>query len=495
MNDLPRQKLREIVARHGPSIADDPRRCEALLRDHLGAHRREANVLASALEERVPQDIIAAPAGTPRAVLVARLTRRLADNLALDEEAARWAVGSWALALGFATDEDLKGIEAGGPEDFEGPAEEAAPVGSAAPGAVVVAADGSGDYTSLAAALKAVAPNARVVVRAGTYEESIVVDRQVEIVGEGPREGVRIVGADASCLRMEAGRARVAGLTLRGEARGEAAFFAVEVAGGELLLEECDITSTTLSCVGVHGETAAPVIRRCRVRDGADSGLYFFDGARGSVEDCEVSGHANVGVAITGGADPSVIRTHVHGGRSAGVAVWQGGLGLLEGCEIYGNRMAGLGVSEGGRPVVRACRIREGGNTGVYVHHDGEATLEDCELFGHREAEAAVTTRGKLFLKNCRVHHGRGSGVVTGEGGGVLLQNCAVGDNAASGVRVGAGSTAALLECHVGGNAGAGLSVADGGVAKVEDSDLTGNGLGPWDAEEGASVESDRNLE
>lgn len=491
MNDLPRQKLREIVARHGPAIVEDPRRCEALLRDHLGAHRREANVLASALEERVPQEIIAAPAGTPRAVLLARLSRRLADNLALAEPAARWAVGSWALALGLVTDEDLKGIEAGASEELD----EAAPGGAAAPGAVVVAADGSGDYTSLAAALKAVAPNARVLVRAGTYEESVVVVAPVEVVGEGPRDGVVIVGADASCLRMEGGRARVAGLTLRGEARGDAAFFAVEVAGGELLLEDCDITSTTLSCVGVHGETAAPVIRRCRVRDGADSGLYFFDGARGSVEGCEVSGNANVGVAITGGADPSVIRTRVYGGRSAGVAVWQGGLGLLEGCDIYGNRMAGLGVSEGGRPAVRACRIREGGNTGVYVHRDGEATLEDCELFGHQEAEAAVTTRGKLFLKNCRVHHGRGSGVVSGEGGGVLLQHCAVGDNAASGVRVGPGSTAALLECHVSGNAGAGISVADGGVVKAEGSDLTGNRLGPWDVEEGASVESDRNLE
>ncbi len=69
MNELPRQKLREIVARHGPSIIADARRCEALLRDHLGAHRREANVLASALEERVPQDILAAPAGTPRAIV------------------------------------------------------------------------------------------------------------------------------------------------------------------------------------------------------------------------------------------------------------------------------------------------------------------------------------------------------------------------------------------------------------------------------------------
>ena len=100
MNDIPRQKLCEIIAQYGPALADDPRRTEALLRDFCGAYKREIFCLVSALKEQVAADLLASRDSVPRQVLLAQLTRRLRDNLALTEDAARWAVESWALALG-----------------------------------------------------------------------------------------------------------------------------------------------------------------------------------------------------------------------------------------------------------------------------------------------------------------------------------------------------------------------------------------------------------
>lgn len=107
MNDAPRQTLRALVARHGPGLCSDARRCEGLLRDLSGAHRREVNILVSALKERVPLDLLAAQSAMPRGLLVARLAKRLEDQLALTEEAARWAVDSWALALGVVTEAEV----------------------------------------------------------------------------------------------------------------------------------------------------------------------------------------------------------------------------------------------------------------------------------------------------------------------------------------------------------------------------------------------------
>jgi hypothetical protein len=100
MSPEPRQRLSEILARFGTSIADDPRRCEGVLRDLCGNHRREINLLVAALKERVPSDLLTASAAVPREVLVARLTRRMQDNQGTSEEFAYWAVESWALALG-----------------------------------------------------------------------------------------------------------------------------------------------------------------------------------------------------------------------------------------------------------------------------------------------------------------------------------------------------------------------------------------------------------
>lgn len=526
MNEQTRQKLRELVARHGQAVVGDARRCEGLLKDYAGEYRREVSVLVSALEEQVPQDMLAAPAAaTPREVLLARMARRLSDNRALSGQAAAWAVNSWALALGLISEDELKtfesrsvgqaGADAGDVDDASGlaggltgttPGKAAAPsptgAASHADGAwhadagaasVVVSANGGGDFQSIGEALEAVAPGTRVLVRPGLYDESVVVDKRVEIVGDGPRDEIVVRGVASSCLQMRADGARVAGLTLRGAAVGDAAFFAVEVERGELLLEDCDVTSDTLSCVAVHGVDAAPLIRRCRIHDGADSGLYFFDGAAGAVEDCEVEGHANVGVAVTGGASPSVRRSKIHGGGNAGVVVWQGATALVEGCEIYGNRLAGVGVSDGASLTARACRIGEGGNSGVFVHREGEAVLEDCELYGHPEPEAAVTAGGKLFLNGCRVRGGRDTGVVARDGGQALLQACVVDGNGGAGASVGAGSVLAVLASRINGNARHAVEVSAGATARVEDTDLTGNALGPWKVERGANVESERN--
>lgn len=107
MNDLPRQKLCEIIAtreavtaKAGRDVLNDPRLCRAYLLDLCGEYKREISVLIAALEERVTADLQAVQPGVPPELLLARLTKRLVDNRALAEEAARRAVESWALALG-----------------------------------------------------------------------------------------------------------------------------------------------------------------------------------------------------------------------------------------------------------------------------------------------------------------------------------------------------------------------------------------------------------
>jgi hypothetical protein len=107
MNDEPRRTLRELIARHGPGLCSDARRCEGLLRDLCGGHRREVNTLVGALRERVPLDLLASRNSVPTGLLLSRLAKRLEDQLALTADASRWAVDSWALALGVVSEVEL----------------------------------------------------------------------------------------------------------------------------------------------------------------------------------------------------------------------------------------------------------------------------------------------------------------------------------------------------------------------------------------------------
>lgn len=100
MNDIVRLKLIEIVTQYGQIVIENPSLVKGLLRDFCGDHKREINGLMDALHEGVPLELRAAGHGTPPALLLARLTRRLIDDRSMVEEMARWAVESWAMALG-----------------------------------------------------------------------------------------------------------------------------------------------------------------------------------------------------------------------------------------------------------------------------------------------------------------------------------------------------------------------------------------------------------
>ncbi len=104
MNDAVIGHLRQIIVKYGVEVCQDPRRVEALLRDLSGQYRREIAVLSGAAREGVPAELLTSRDGTPPAVLGQRLVRLLQDNLAMADDAARWAVSAWAAALGVATD-------------------------------------------------------------------------------------------------------------------------------------------------------------------------------------------------------------------------------------------------------------------------------------------------------------------------------------------------------------------------------------------------------
>ncbi len=108
MNNVPRQTLRQILAKYGNDLCSNARRCEGLLKDLCGEYRREINVLTNAINERIPLDLLAAGNSMPRELLLTRLERRLEDNLGLTEEASHWAVDSWALALGVITEAEIE---------------------------------------------------------------------------------------------------------------------------------------------------------------------------------------------------------------------------------------------------------------------------------------------------------------------------------------------------------------------------------------------------
>ena len=101
MHDQPRKTLCELVATYGHTLCDDPRRCEGLLRDLCGAYKREIHALIAALKEGIGAELLSASQSVfPPEVRLARLAKKLEENLGLAPDVAHWAIESWGIALG-----------------------------------------------------------------------------------------------------------------------------------------------------------------------------------------------------------------------------------------------------------------------------------------------------------------------------------------------------------------------------------------------------------
>jgi hypothetical protein len=102
MNNFPRMKLQELLGAYGSSLYQNPQYCGQLLRDACRDYPAEVEVLLDALDMHVADDLVRANSSTYPMVLPA-LVQRLQVERGMPEERARWAVDSWAGALGISS--------------------------------------------------------------------------------------------------------------------------------------------------------------------------------------------------------------------------------------------------------------------------------------------------------------------------------------------------------------------------------------------------------
>ena len=301
---------------------------------------------------------------------------------------------------------------------------------AAGPATHHVSQRGRTGYRTIGEAVARAAPGDRVLVRPGLYEENLVLDRPVQILGNGKREEIILQSSDANCLLMRADSALVRGLTIRGRAALKSKqYVAVDVERGQLELENCIVTSDSLACVAVRGEGARPVIRDCKIHRGAEAGLLFLGGSRGTVEDCEIAEHALAGVAVRDGAAPTLRRCQISKVSGVGVLAYRKGSPILEGCTIEESGLAGVEIRSGANPSLRGCDIRSGEENGVLIHQGGAGSLERCTISANRFSGIESRTDGTPAVKSCRIRDNAWYGVLVHTDGGGTFEDNELGGN------------------------------------------------------------------
>jgi F-box protein 11 len=175
-----------------------------------------------------------------------------------------------------------------------------------------------GDFTTIGAAIEAAQPGDRILVRPGLYEEALVVDKPLEVLGDGTVQDIVVLARDTDALSFKANIGRVTNLTLRQEGGKGEWWSGVDITQGRLELEGCDITSQ--AAAGVHiRDGADPRLRGNRIHDCGQRGVWVSSSGLGTLEDNDITGNRLGGVYITAGGNPTLRRNQIHGNAGNGV--------------------------------------------------------------------------------------------------------------------------------------------------------------------------------
>ena len=263
---------------------------------------------------------------------------------------------------------------------------------------LIVAKLGEANYRRIRDAIKQAEPQTRIVVRPGFYQESLVIDKDVEIVGQGQPEDIIIESRYQPCLQIQTEQAVVRGLTLRHQdwfnvqqANGIGRLvsepllkpYAIDIPQGQCILEDCTIISNGIACIYIHGAIANPQIRHCQIQGGAMYGILVSQNGQGLIEHCTLSEH-QTGVYILKGSHPTLQNCKIQRMQQDGVFIGSDCKVTLTACNIGANGGVGVTIKKEGNAKIWQCQINRNQAQGIYVESNGAGPIEACDLSGNR---------------------------------------------------------------------------------------------------------------
>jgi F-box protein 11 len=516
MSTTPRDVLIEIVARQGEPLLASPLRCEGLLKDYCGEYRREIFVLISCLRVGLV-DQMRRQVGPSIKLICARLALKLEQNLAISADVAKWALESWAIALGLLRPEnatrslnelfDHSARAAADPNaappvvDY---ATETPPEASSAPPAdepppeylasepeprwaapdwanpavvIDVYPEESGQKPGLREAVRDAQDNACLVLKAGVYHESLVIRKNLQIRAEDDSPGATVESLTASAVVLDGACLFLSRLVIKGiGGKDKKTQPAVEVKSGHLVMEDCNLTSDSATVVEVKGAQSEAFLRRCHVHDGKAGGISFAEEGAGYLEECHLYQNKLSQVVIGKGCSPVITGCKISHALMAGIYISDGGEGLIENCDIWGNAVGGVQCRRGGNPRVRYCRISTNERYGILVGEQGEGLYEYCQIFENARMGVTVSQHSHPRFASCRIFDNHGEGVEFSEQAEGELLDCEIFANQDANVLVKDKSKPQLYRCILHDGHQEGLVVGGNSEGLFEACEISANG-------------------
>jgi hypothetical protein len=363
----------------------------------------------------------------------------------------------------------------------------------------------------LNAVIRSALPGTQLVLMPGRYDGNCVVDRPLEITGDGSGEAITFNAETGSCLRVASPCTLIWGLKARAVSN---AVTLLDIEADDVAIDECVLTG---------GKTTVRVRRnnitlnRCVIRDGS-VGLYLDHCGEVDVVDCTIQDNHRMGVLCTnlekytrliacelshnkecglatsystdfrytGLHAPALHRCVVHHNGTDGIRITDPILHTpIQECRVFDN--GGTQIVLKAMAYVDWCDI-SGGMTGIAivagedVHGPaGSPQIRDCNIHdvpvGISVMDPDKKAKDPVLLYGTRIYNTADIASRVSNGGKVNLLGCVVRDNAYIGVDVDTGCKQDVSQCRVVRN-DIGMLVRSGGAGRVTESIINRNANG-----------------
>ena len=347
-----------------------------------------------------------------------------------------------------------------------------------------VAANGSGDYPSIAAAIAAAAPGTTIEIGPGVYTEALVVDKPLQFVGTGNRAQTIITTDVGNTFYWTAPSGRIENLTLQQTGTNE--FSAIKFLGGAADITGNDLTSRGYAAITVEGG-ANPLVTGNTMRDGAASGVYISgDGTTGTYSNNSVFGNAYSGFEISLNANPTVAENIIRNNIQSGIFVSGAATGIYTKNQLQGHGLAAIFVNNASKPDVSNNIITDNKTSGIVVADGGFGAYVGNLIDGCGESGIQVLRGANPDMRDNTVKNGAQAGIVINENGKGRFSGNTVTANAQAGVLTLNGGNAIFKNNAITYNGFAAIEVQAGGKGIFTDNDLSSNGRGGFELLDGA---------
>ncbi|HYK73582.1 MAG TPA: AAA family ATPase [Pseudoneobacillus sp.] len=247
-------------------------------------------------------------------------------------------------------------------------------------------------FSAIHEAIQAAEPGTMILIDPGIYRETLLIDKKIELVGNGSPDEILIESSDTTCVRVKSD-GRISKLTIRGI--GGENQYAVFINRGEMLFQDCWFSSSGTSAF-IMNEEASPIFENCTFHS-SKIGAAITVGASSKWKDCTVMGNSEIGINVDKRANP-LIRHTKFVKNQIGANFAEEAHGTMESCEFFENE------------------------NGVLVTTKA-APIFDSSTFSQNQHNFKIEDQGVCIVHRCSVKGGRVGLEVVGQSYATIMES------------------------------------------------------------------------